>query len=260
MRALIDADSLLYKVGFAIEDKTFWNEFDVEAGLENEQDVTFSTDLDQCYHTFATVLDNILFATDCDEALLVFTGGNNFRKSFPLEYKGNRKEARKPLGYSELLDYAMMHYDIEITNGIEADDLVVYLKTHSDEDFVLCAIDKDVLYQTEGTHYNYNKDEEVTVTKWDSIKYAYYQTLTGDTSDGYKGCKGIGDKRARRILHDLETEADLWAAVVEAYEAAGQTEEEALWTMRLANMHQWNGSEIVLWNPPEPLSGNRENL
>ena len=254
MIALIDADSLLYKVGFAIEDKTIWNEFDVEAGFETEQDITYSTDLNQCIYTFNALIDNILFATDCDEALLVFTGNQNFRKAFPVEYKANRKDARKPSGYYELLDYARFHYDAYITDlGLEADDYVVYLKTHGTEDYVLCAIDKDVLYQTEGRHYNYNKDEEVTVTKWESIKYAYIQTLTGDTSDGYKGCKGIGDKRARRLLHGLETEGDLWAAVVEAYENAGQTEEEALWTMRLANMHQWNGSEIVLWNPPDSI-------
>lgn len=253
MIALIDADSLLYKVGFAIEDKSYWNEFDVEAGLENEQDITYSTDLNQCIYTFNAIVDNILFATDCDEALLVFTGGNNFRKSFPVEYKGNRKAARKPTGYWDLLEYAVAHYNTEITDGIEADDYVVYEKTHGTEEYVLCAIDKDVLYQTEGRHYNYNKDEEVTVNKWESIKYAYIQTLTGDTSDGYKGCKGIGDKRANRLLFGLETEADLWSAVVEAYEAAGQTEEEALWTMRLANMHQWDGTQIVLWNPPDSI-------
>lgn len=35
--------------------------------------------------------------------------------------------------------------------------MVVYLKTTHPLQYVLCAIDKDVLYQTEGNHYNYNK-------------------------------------------------------------------------------------------------------
>ena len=250
MLALIDADSLLYKVGFAIEEKTMWNEFDVEAGLETDLDVTHDTSLTQCYSTFDTLVENIIFATDAEGALLVFSGGKNFRLSFPTSYKENRKDSRKPLGYKELLQYAENTYDCIVTDGIEADDLVVYMKG-LDEDYVLCAIDKDILYQTIGTHYNYGKDEWITTKEFDAIWFAYYQTLTGDTSDGYKGCKGIGDKRARKILADCKTEKEMWDAVVETYESKGQTADEALWTMRLANMHQLNGDEIVLWNPPE---------
>lgn len=256
MKALIDADSLLYKVGFAIEEKTLWNEFDVEAGLEDQPDITFTTDLEQCYKTFDTILENMLFAVDCDEAILVFTGGRNFRLDFPVSYKENRKDSRKPLAYKELLEYANDTYDCIITDGIEADDLVVYMKTHDDEDYVLCAMDKDVLYQTVGRHYNYHNDTEVTINLKQAVTFAYYQTLAGDRSDGYKGAKGIGDVRANKILADCKTELELWDAVVKTYESKEQSYDEALWTMRLANMHQWDGSQIKLWVPPtdrEPL-------
>lgn len=250
MIALIDADSLLYKVGFAIEDKVIWNEPEILAGLEETPDVEYYTNMPQCLATFDQLVANVVFATDCDDSLLVFSGSSNFRLDLPVSYKENRKESRKPLGYQELLAYAKANYETITPEGIEADDLVVYMKTKDPEDYILCAIDKDVLYQTVGTHYNYGKDEEVTVDDFDAIWYAYYQTLTGDTSDGYKGAKGIGDKKARKILEDCEDEYEMWQAVVEAYESKEQTEEEALWTMRLANMHQWNGSEIELWNPP----------
>ena len=112
------------------------------------------------------------------------------------------------------------------------------------------SIDKDIIYQSVGTHYNYGKDEEVTVDEWEATKYAYFQTLTGDQSDGYKGCRGIGAKRAEALLEGCSDESCLWTKVLEAYEAKGHTYEEALWTMRLANMHQYNGKEIVLWEPP----------
>jgi DNA polymerase-1 len=250
MLALVDADSLLYKVGFAIEDKVIWNQMEVEAGIDEETDVEYYTNLSQCRTTFNQLVSNIQFATDCDDTILVFSGGHNFRLDLPSSYKENRKASRKPLGYSELLEYAQKNYETITTDGIEADDLVVWMKTEKPEDYILCAIDKDVLYQTGGTHYNYGKDEEVTVDDFDAKWFAYYQTLTGDTSDGYKGCKGIGDKKARKILDGLKTDEELWKAVVETYESKGQDEDEALWTMRLANMHQWNGTEIVLWNPP----------
>ena len=250
MKALVDADSLLYKVGFALEDKVIWNEMEVISGLEEEMDIDYFTNIEQCYRTFDQFIDNILFATDCDSPLLVFSGKGNFRLDFPIDYKTNRKDSRKPLGYSELLEYAEGKYETRTPIGMEADDFVVYIKTTYPEDYILCAIDKDVLYQTVGTHYNYGKDEEVTVGAWDATWFAYYQTLTGDTSDGYKGCVGIGDKKARKILDGLKSERELWEAVVEAYESKEQSEEEAIWTMRLANMHQFNGTGIVLWNPP----------
>lgn len=250
MKALVDADSLLYKVGFALEDKVIWNEMEVIAGLEKEMDIDYFTNIEQCYRTFDQFIDNILFATDCDSPLLVFSGKGNFRLDFPIDYKTNRKDSRKPLGYSELLEYAQEQYETRTPIGMEADDFVVYLKTTYPEDYILCAIDKDVLYQTVGTHYNYGKDEEVTIDEFEAVWFAYYQTLTGDTSDGYKGCIGIGDKKARKILDGLESEREMWEAVVEAYESKEQSEEEAIWTMRLANMHQFNGTGIVLWNPP----------
>jgi hypothetical protein len=50
MLALVDADSLIYKVGFAIEDKTYWNEAEVMAGIEQEKDITYDTNIAVCLH------------------------------------------------------------------------------------------------------------------------------------------------------------------------------------------------------------------
>lgn len=248
MKALIDADSLLYKVGFAIEEKVIWNEPEYEAGLE-EPEIDYFTDLNQCSKTLDQLIDNILFATDCDSALLVFTGADNFRYDNPLGYKEHRTGARKPTGYEEILAYAKTYYTTETVEGMEADDFVVWLKTEEPEDWILCAIDKDVLYQTEGTHYNYNRDEEVTVTAEEAVRYAYYQTLVGDTSDGYKGCPGIGPKKADKILDECETEQEMWDAVVEAFDKKKLCIDHATNMMRLANMHQYNGNEVILWTP-----------
>tara|TARA_B110000908_G_scaffold27531_1_gene32306 strand:+ start:728 stop:1483 length:756 start_codon:yes stop_codon:yes gene_type:complete len=250
MIALVDADSLIYKVGFAIEDKVTWNEMEVSAGEEMEAQVDYYTNLVTCYKTLDSLINSILLATGCDEYLLVFTGANNFRKTFPISYKANRKSSRKPSGFEEIFAYARKQYNTITVDGIEADDYVVYLKTKEPEDYILCAIDKDVLNQTVGTHYNYATGEEVTTRKHAAIWFAYFQTLTGDTTDGYKGCPQIGKVKADAILDDLKTEKEMWEAVVAAYESKGLDEEEAMWNMRLANMHQYNGKEVILWTPP----------
>ena len=250
MRALVDADSLLYKVGFAIEDRVIWNEAEIEAGLEEEKVVDYFTDLPQCYNTFDQLIDTIMYVADCDDVLLVFTGHSNFRMDIPSPYKDNRIGSRKPTGYQEILAYANSNYNCLTVDNMEADDYVVWRKTKEPEDWIVCAMDKDVLYQSEGTHYNYGKGEEVTVTAAEAIYFAYFQTLTGDTSDGYKGCKGVGPVKAHATLGPCKTEYEMWLATVALYEFKGQTEEEALWTMRLANMHQYDGTKIVYWNPP----------
>lgn len=248
--ALIDADSLLYKVGFAIEDKVVWNELEVEAGLETELDIEYTTDLEQCFVTFQISVDNILSAVDCDEYLLVFTGGDNFRYDLPTPYKENRIGVRKPTGYHELLAHVLDKYPSKVVDGYEADDYVVAEKTLHPDKYIVCAIDKDVLYQSVGTHYNYRTDEEVTVTELEAIKYMYFQTLAGDTSDGYKGCPGIGKIKANNALVDCKTEAEMWQATISLYETKGLTTEDAVLTMQLANMHQLHGTEIILWQPP----------
>jgi len=250
MIALVDADSLIYKVGFAIEDKVTWNEMEVKVGLEEEAHVDYYTNYALCNKTFDQLVKGILLATGCDEALLVFTGEKNFRKSFPISYKAHRKSSRKPSGFDELFKHARKNHNTITVEGIEADDYVVYLKTKEPEEYILCAIDKDVLYQTVGTHFNYGTGDEITTKKFDAIWFAYFQTLTGDLTDGYKGCPQVGKVKAEAILDDLETEKEMWEAVVKAYESKGLDEEEAIWNMRFANMHQYNGKEVILWTPP----------
>jgi len=252
MLSLVDADSLLYRVACAIEEKVLWNENEYEAGLEDELIVTYSTNNDQLITTIDGLIDNILFATGCDDYELWLTGSSNFRYDNPLGYKENRKEIRKPEGYDLLKQHLIDNHKAKLIEGLEADDVVVHLKTKHPDDYILCAIDKDVLFQTVGTHYNYGNDTEVTINEEEAIRFAYWQTLVGDPTDGYKGCKNIGKVKATKALKDIDNEYDMWQVVVGLYEKQGMTEEDAINTMRLANMHQWNGKEVVYWTPPQP--------
>lgn len=254
MLALVDADSLIYRVACAIEEKTIWNEAEFEAGLEDELIVTYETNIKQAKSTVDGLIENILFATGCDGYELWLTGKTNFRDDNPLGYKANRKDIRRPEGYSEIKQHLIDKHGAKLQEGLEADDIVVYLKTTYPDDYILCAIDKDVLLQTVGTHYNYGNDTEVTVNEVEAIRFAYYQTLVGDPVDGYKGCPGIGKVKGGKLLNDLTDESEMWSVVVETYEKKGLTIDDAINTMRLANMHQWNGKKVVYWTPPETPS------
>jgi len=272
--ALIDGDSLIYRAGFAIE--------------EELDDGTFYVDLQNAKDYLDGAIDGILFQTDCDDyELWIGEREGNFRfdvaKLLQDNYKHNRKDSRKPDKFDEMYRYLKTKHKAKTPRGCEVDDVVVTKKTESPNDYVLCAIDKDVLYQTEGTHYNYGKDEFVKVTKEESIYYAYLQTLTGDTTDGYKGAFRIGPTKAVAILGVPEgnnkmiedvlkkakakpekikmllngtqyNERQLWAKVLWTYRKCNQTKHEAIATMRLANMHQLTRNskgklELKLWEP-----------
>lgn len=95
------------------------------------------------------------------------------------------------------------------------------------------------------------KNSEV-IADW----YWMSQTLSGDATDGYKGCPGVGPKRAADILgepgrHELP---ELWERVVKAYEKAKLTEDDALVQARCARIlrhtdYNLDTGEISLWTP-----------
>ena len=254
MIALIDGDSLIYKIGFTFEETIVWNEDEVDT----EPIVSTHLDYHNAYSAIDSLIESIMFKTCSSSVQLWLTKGNNFRYTVDSTYKHNRKENRKPQMYQELFNYLVDNYNANIANGYEADDVVVYLKSTYPDEYILCAIDKDVLYQTTGYHYNYNKEEFITVDDYMATRFPYLQTLTGDQVDGYPGCKGIGAVKANKILdkaeelaikHNIPLIESYWIEIVKTFEEKGLTEEDAITQMRLANMKQFNGKIIDLWTP-----------
>jgi DNA polymerase-1 len=82
-----------------------------------------------------------------------------------------------------------------------------------------------------------------------------FQTLVGDTSDGYKGCPGVGKVKAEKLLIDaMENGVPLWTVVKAQYEAKDLTEADALTQARLARILRWSDwdnekKEPILWTP-----------
>lgn len=259
--ALVDADSILYKVGFTFEEKTDWGDGD---------GVSITSDLQTCKNAIDGLIENIRFKTGCEEVELWLTGSNNFRHDVVDDYKHNRVLSRKPTDYDRLKLYLLHKYDANVADGFEADDMVVYLKTAKPDDYFLCAIDKDVLYQTVGSHFNYNEGNIVKVTEKEAIRFFYFQVLAGDTTDGYKGVPSIGKVKANKLLDKVEEDMEegysledlekaYWEAVKKIANSVMEGSEEEvesylLTQARLASMHQLKCDEngdffIDLWKP-----------
>ena len=87
---------------------------------------------------------------------------------------------------------------------MEADDALALAQT---DKTAIATIDKDLLMVV-GRHYNYVKQTWQDVTANGGTRFFYKQMLTGDRVDNIIGIKGIGDKKADKILD--ATDRDAW--------------------------------------------------
>ena len=137
-----------------------------------------------------------------------------------------------------------MSWGFEMVEGQEADDAIgIKAYTLDPEDCIIYSIDKD-LDMIRGWHYNFVKDKEYYVKEEDTLRTFYKQVLTGDRVDNIPGLKGIGDKKAEKILGDASTEKELFPLVLAAYDndIHRMTEmAQLLWIRRKEN---------ELWQPP----------
>lgn len=253
-KVVIDGDIFLYKIGFGVEDCWWWNKYNYTKGIESEKIISYHSDMEVLKTSFKEHIVDISKETESNNLEFVLSGSTNFRYLVDPTYKHNRVGVRKPLLFDEFKEWISDLKFTTVVNGIEADDYVSYRKRQDPKNVILVAVDKDVLKQNAGKHYNPVKQEWIETSKEEAIQFAYFQTLTGDQVDGYKGCPGIGEKRATAILEYEYDPVILWAKVCETYKKKGLSEFDALVQMRLANMHQYTSEGVVLYLPPNYLT------
>lgn len=223
MKALVDADILVYRFGFASEGDP------AEFALAR----------------LSEFLDNLQMMEGIDEVWGYLTGTNNFRyelaKTAP--YKGNRV-LPKPYHYQLLREYMERAWGFEVIDGMEADDAIgIEAYRHEPEETIIVSIDKD-LNMIRGHHYNFVKEEKYFVTEEEAIRNFYLQILTGDKVDNIIGLDGIGPVKSKKLLKDCNTELEMYEAVLKAYdgdEARVLENARLLWILR---------EEKQVWHPP----------
>lgn len=147
---------------------------------------------------------------DTDLFCICLSNMVNFRKEVDDEYKANRSKLEKPPHYKALREMLLKIGGFSV-HSLEADDLVALGHLNAEEETLICSIDKDVLHQVPGTHWNfrytYDKDTEeldigdvVTTSEEDADSFLYTQIAMGDSTDNIKGLKGVGIKTAEKIV------------------------------------------------------------
>jgi len=193
--AIIDADILVYRFGFA---------------TNNDSE-------DMAIRTIAHFLEDLVMIDlpHCQRWSLHLTGKGNFRNDIAVTapYKGNRKDAEKPKHYKLIRDYLVYSWDAVIWEGMEADDAIAIEATELDGEGVIVSLDKD-LDQVVGWHYNFVKDNLYYIDQETADFNFYKQFLVGDAVDNIKGVYGIGPKKAEKLLEG-KTPTEMWEVIVE---------------------------------------------
>lgn len=254
---IIDGDVVIYKVAEAVADS-------FELSTEEDDEYIYRNigwcNKEQANTTLENMIDRICKACKGDTVVICLSDMNgNFRKQINPDYKGNRK-AVKPMLYTYLRQYLETSgYRIYEKPNLEADDVIGILAT-SDKiikgDKVVWSLDKD--FKTIPCKFHRaaitGKDKSEIITKEAADWWFMYQTLIGDKVDGYEGCKGIGDKTARKILGEIGENPIyvMWQSVIDAYKSKGYTEEDALRNARMARIlraedYDFKKKEVKLW-------------
>lgn len=254
--ALIDADVLVYAAALSAETEIQWDEslFTLHSELK---DAIVHLD-----NAVVRIKENL----ECDEVVMCLSDYNDpWRMKVMPSYKRHRKKLgmRKPLCFKPLREYIHEVYRTYQRQGLEADDVLGILLTSSkpiEGQKVLVSIDKDMM-TLPGLHLNYGKvplEGEwwpyIVEVSQDSADYTHMmQSLTGDATDGYPGCPGMGPVSAKKLL-DSTPRAEWWSAIVKAYDKKGLSEEVALQNARVARIcrvddYDFQRKEVKLWTP-----------
>ena len=238
MKLLIDADFIVYKSCAAAETELDWGD-DVILVTSRFSDAMKATqrEIEKLKTTFMW---------DIPEIILFFSDSINFRKKISPDYKGHRNR-KKPCGYKRVINELKKTHKVIIMPGLEADDGMGIYSTKN-PGATICSPDKD-MRQIPGKLYDMENFQDISET--DGAKWHLIQSCSGDQTDGYSGCPGIGVKRATTIF---ENKGYSWETVVEMFTDKNLTEEDALLNARLARIltaddYDFKKKRPIPWTP-----------
>lgn len=260
--AVIDGDPLVYRIGFANEKKIYKKDGEEFEGARAVKEAYPDCDIKEweievrpapeshLYNSIHLVMQAIMDQTESDDYVLYIGGKDNFREKVAVthKYKGTRDGLHKPHHYHNARRFLVDAYQATVVDGMEADD-AVSIHHLSLPDSVLCTIDKD-MDMIEGWHYNYAKGQMYYVDEYTALLNFYTQMLTGDTSDNIVGIRGIGKKKAHKLLADAETEEEMIDVIIPLYNKEFGDSAESRWRENAQLL--WMLREPEGWWQPHP--------
>lgn len=253
MRALIDADILIYEVASICETSIDWP--------YGDDDVLWTrhAHFDEARVRLEDSIATLMGKVEADTCMLAVTPQTNWRFDVWGDYKANRSKSVKPMLVAPLRDYIAKDPRGKRIDKLEGDDLMGIAATHpkNGHDQIIVTIDKD-LKTVPGKHYNFREDKFFEISEAEANMWHLRQTLEGDRTDNYPGCPGIGKVSVEKIVPDPVASEDLrdfwYDVIVPLFEKKKLDEQYALAQARVAHIMRFENynlqtGEITLWNP-----------
>ena len=254
---LIDADIIAYRASAAHQDVIDWGDgvTSVDARIDGAKQ---AADNDIAFFKEQLKADDIIVCLSDDVV--------NFRKRIDPTYKQARGNTERPIHLYDIKDHLAETYPTVLFPTLEADDVMGILATtptqNPKDELIIVSMDKDMMTipvkvcrpKVDPKKPGGLDLKIMDITPLEAIRFHFWQTVVGDTIDGYPGCPGIGPDSvdAQNIL-EAEDELEAWDHVLTAFGSKGLTEEDAVRQARLAfilrNGYYENGKPLF-WNPP----------
>lgn len=252
---LVDGDIVIYKAAFAAE----------EVHSFGDDQWASSANLPAAQQHVDGIISALRDEVKADAIIVCISDDANWRKSLYPNYKAPRGKVRRPILLKPLKEYVRNGYKSYVRDTLEADDVLGILATHPTlipGMKIIATIDKDLL-QIPGRHIHIDTRVKRVVSEGAGDVQHLLQALTGDVTDNYPGCPGIGKKKASDIIEKFchETKHDsvfdaagAWSAIVAAYVKKGLTEDDALLQARVARIcrasdYDFATKSVRLWTP-----------
>ena len=228
----IDADSLAFIAYSRTEDK------------EN---------IEEMYQSFLEQIHSIKFAYQSRfrikaqnvKEFILLTPEKTFRNRVYKRYKTNREPKARAIIILKELVYNRLRTKVWALPDVEADDIIVTLI--NSYGYAGAAYDKDVINVARGPVFNYKKRKWHSPEPVDmSEEWYVIQSLMGDGTDGIRGAVGVGKAGAETFMvkHKMQPS---WEDFCKMFKDG---EEEALQTMQVIRMDQWDPKKgLTLWTP-----------
>ena len=259
MHVGVDGDVILYQAAFAREARGYiaYDEEGTPVAFskfkKNVKDYPtvkpYSSveieDVEYACNIFNSKVASIIRKTGATSNTIYLTGKGNFRHELYDGYKASR--GAKPLLYKVVRDHAEGLLTTVVIDGQEADDALSIAQYKNPDGHIIATIDKDLL-MVPGHHYNFNKDVTSYVTKEEGLRTFYQQILTGDSIDDIPGIKGIGPKKAEKILEGMDEE-EMWLTVLNTWAGVLQHDSVEDTVIRNAQLLWMRTKENEYWRP-----------
>lgn len=232
---IVDGDELVFRACASTQSEIDWGD-----GCGPER---FGSIYSAC-HLVDMYLQDAMEALEDTKVIIALSSSTNYRKDLHKDYKSNRT-SEKPANYQDVIAWLWCAYSCLQYPGLEADDVMGLHEEHS-----IASSDKDMDTLPGRRRYSfYHKTTYEPKGVLEADRALFGQALSGDATDGYKGCPSIGKVKAARIVDACEDLADLEAALIDTFDSKGLGAPEALMNLRMARILRPGEYDLTTFTP-----------